>query len=152
MGTEGLFDYIPAWSREAVVGKVHLGELGYDFATPPLLVGGLAMEYYGLRMAGADTDLVVTEGDYHGLAQRHPQHLKDLAGDLGVCIHGFEVWRSIWMMGYDYLSDGAHDEGAFRVVSFERLLVMRVAAMTQTKYHDDLLLMRDRMAQIMYGT
>lgn len=30
-----------------------------NFSTKPLLVGGMAMEYYGLRKSGADIDLIM---------------------------------------------------------------------------------------------
>jgi hypothetical protein len=35
--------------------------LGYRFKSKPLLIGGAAMEHYGLRKRWADIDLVVTD-------------------------------------------------------------------------------------------
>jgi hypothetical protein len=35
--------------------------LSYRFKSKPLLIGGAAMEHYGLRKRGADIDLVVTD-------------------------------------------------------------------------------------------
>ena len=40
-----------------------LEKLDYQFQNKPLLIGGKAMEYYGLRRAGADIDLVISESD-----------------------------------------------------------------------------------------
>ena len=60
-----------------------LKESRLSFAAKPILIGGMAMEYYGMRKAGADIDLVISEPDYQKLAR------KDLYGDLGVVINEF---------------------------------------------------------------
>ena len=39
-------------------------QLNYKFRYKPLLIGGKAMEYYGLRKAGDDVDLVVHPDDH----------------------------------------------------------------------------------------
>lgn len=39
------------------------------FSNKPILVGGMAMEYYGLRKSGNDIDLVVSDEDYQTLAR-----------------------------------------------------------------------------------
>ena len=147
----GIFDLTREQHRHAVSQRVVLAPLNFSFSVPPLLVGGLAMEYYGLRPAGSDIDLVITVEDYDRLAGQYPDNLKNLWGDLGVCVHGFEIWRTIWMLDYAFLSEGAHEEAEFIVISFERLLLMRVGAMAKPKYHADLELMRGRMEEILYG-
>jgi hypothetical protein len=53
-----------------------LDYLGHAFSAKPLLIGGKAMEFHGLRPAD----------DCTALAARYPEHLKNLAGDLGVRI------------------------------------------------------------------
>lgn len=42
------------------------------------------MEYYGLRKAGADVDLVISCQDHKRLVEKYPDHVKDLYGDIGV--------------------------------------------------------------------
>jgi hypothetical protein len=79
--------------------EIDFAPLDYAFATRPLLIGGKAMEYYELRSAGDDIDLVVTAADYEGLARRYPDRLKEIGADLGVCVGRFEVWRSIYLWG-----------------------------------------------------
>ncbi len=116
---------------------VGLGRLGYVFARKPLLVGGKAMEYYGLRKAGADVDLVADREDVRRLIALHPARVKDLWGDLGVCPFEFEIWASICLFTYDDLADGAVDEGEVRVVSLEKLLLMKALAMHKEKYLQD---------------
>jgi len=49
---------------------IDLGNLNYKFKKKPLLVGGKAMEYYGLRKAGEDIDFIVTKKDYNKLAKQ----------------------------------------------------------------------------------
>jgi hypothetical protein len=99
------------------VPDIPLHLLDYRFTTPPLLIGGMAMEYYGLRVSGADIDFVATRADYAGLAALHPDQLKDLHGDLGVCVGPFEVWTSICRFDYDALAIGALDCGALDCAS-----------------------------------
>ena len=113
------------------------------FESKPILIGGMAMEYYGIRRSGADIDLVITDKDYQTLAASNPDKCKDLWGDLGVVIGPFEIWRSIARMDYSFYLKDAVDEGAAYVVSLERLMFMRVIAMGVEKYRDDLQLMID---------
>ena len=47
---------------------IPLDTLAYPFREKPLLIGGKAMEYYGLRKAGADIDLVISVADHTRLA------------------------------------------------------------------------------------
>jgi hypothetical protein len=96
------------------------------------------MEYYGLRQAGADIDFVITAEDYAGLSAQYPEHLKDLWGDLGVCVYEFEIWKSICLFDYAFLSEGALDQGDYRVISLEKLLFLKALAMHKDKYRADL--------------
>ena len=122
---------------------IDLAKLNFTFSSPPLLIGGMAMQYYGLRPSGADIDFVITRADYARLAQQYPDNLKDLWGDLGVCVFEFEIWQSICLFDYDFLSQGALEpidrgEAAYRVISLEKLLFLKALAMQVEKYHADL--------------
>ena len=117
---------------------INLAKLDYTFRSKPLLIGGKAMEYYGLRQAGADIDFVVVREDYEALAARYPDTLKDLWGDLGVCPFEFEIWTSICLHTYEDLSPGALDLGDYLVISLEKLLLLKALAMKVEKYHHDL--------------
>ena len=112
------------------------------FSSKPILIGGMAMEYYGMRKSGADIDLVITDADYQMLADKYPDCRKDLWGDLGVVVGKFEIWRSIALLDYDFYCKDAVDEGDVLVVSLDRLLFMRVIAMEVDKYMNDLKLMK----------
>jgi hypothetical protein len=120
--------------------NIDLGKLNFTFSSKPLLIGGKAMEYYGLRQAGADIDFVITAADYQRLSAQYPDHLKDLWGDLGVCEFEFEIWQSICLLDYDYLSSGAVELDEYLVISLERLLVLKSLAVEVEKYRRDVLL------------
>jgi hypothetical protein len=124
---------------EGIVNK--LAALELTFTKKPLIIGGKAMEYYGMRKAGADIDLIICDEDYQDLAKKHPEKTKDIWGDLGVVIDPFEIWRSIRCIDYDFYIKDAIDEGSVLMVSLDRLLAMRVFAMGVPKYMEDLKMM-----------
>lgn len=113
------------------------------FSKKPILIGGMAMEYYGMRKSGADIDLVICDKDYQSLAMKYPNKRKDILGDLGVVIDIFEIWRSIALLDYDFYLKDAIDVGSALVISLDRLLFMRVIAMDVKKYKDDLMMIKD---------
>ena len=95
------------------------------------------MEYYGLRQAGADIDLIADKEDVINLIKLYPERVKDLWGDLGTCPYEFEIWKSICLFTYDELCEKAIDEGDFLVISLEKLLLMKALAMKVEKYFND---------------
>lgn len=124
--------------------------LGYRFKSKPLLIGGAAMEHYGLRKRGADIDLVVIDEDYQALASMHPAFKRDIYGDLGVCMDDYEVWRTIMMFGYDHLSEEAEERGDLLVVSLEKLLLLKALGMSEEKYFEDLRLIVKKIIDNQY--
>lgn len=118
--------------------NIELGKLDYKFKYKPLLIGGKAMEYYGLRKAGVDIDLVVHPIDHETLVNKYPSNIKDLYGDIGVCEFGFEIWNQICTFDYQYLTANAIEEENFLVISLEMLLFLKALAMEIPKYHMDL--------------
>jgi hypothetical protein len=129
---------------------IELSKLSFSFSTKPLLIGGMAMQYYGLRQSGADIDFVITRQDYERLAAQYPDHLRDLWGDLGVCVFEFEIWKSICLFDYDFLSQGAVEQEHWRVISLEKLLFLKAMAMKVEKYHRDLELIVEKFLHDQY--
>lgn len=117
---------------------LNFDKLDYCFIHKSLLVGGKAMEYYGLRKAGRDIDLVIHADDHQILKEKYPSHIKDLYGDIGICEFDFEIWNQICMFDYDYLREHAIEEENYLVISLEKLLFMKALAMEIPKYHDDM--------------
>ena len=120
-----------------------LNEIPLSFIKKPIIIGGMAMEYYGMRKSGRDIDLIISQDDYHALSEKYPDNKKDLYGDSGFIINKFEIWRSIALIDYIFFLKDAVDEGNVLVVSIDRLLWMRVCAMEVEKYKKDLDLMKE---------
>ena len=129
---------------------IDLEKLDFEFTSKPLLIGGKAMEHYGLRKAGADIDFVITAEDYDRLARKYPGDLREIGGDLGVCVFEFEIWKSICLFDYQFLSAGAVEQDAYRVISLERLLFLKALGMKESKYHKDLELVVGKVLQVRY--
>lgn len=108
----------------------HLKELGVPFATKPLVFGGAAMEYYGLRKRGHDIDFIVSFEDYDTALRLYPGGKKDLWGDWGVVAGEFELFRTVWKLDLGYLSEGALEFPQYRVIGLDRLLLMKALAMS----------------------
>ena len=62
--------------------EIDLSPLNHRFLDKPLLIGGMAMEYYGLRKSGMDIDFVVSARDHQTLIQNYPDSVKDIYGDI----------------------------------------------------------------------
>jgi hypothetical protein len=129
--------------------RLHL--LNYDFLHQPLVIGGKAMEYYGLRKAGEDSDLVIHPEDHAALLAKYPDHVKDLYGDIGVCEFGFEIWNQICMFDYDHLRTDALAENDYLIISLEKLLFLKAIAMHIPKCHEDLQLIVGLVLKRAYG-
>jgi hypothetical protein len=132
--------------------NIDLNKLNFQFTSKPLLIGGKAMEYYGLRPAGNDIDFVVSIEDHARLWQQYPDCHKDLWADFGVCVHEFEIWDSIMLFDYAALSDRAVEEDDMLVISLEKLLLLKALAMREPKYHRDLELITERITRMQYET
>lgn len=117
--------------------NIDLNILNYHFLQKPLVVGGMAMEYYALRKAGEDIDLVASHNDIRALIALYPDRLKDIWGDLGVCPYNYEIFKTICLLNYDDLSEGAVDLGEVLMISLEKLLVMKTLGIHKEKYLND---------------
>jgi hypothetical protein len=117
---------------------IPLEKLAYAFDEKPVVVGGKAMEYYGLRKSGDDIDLVASQGDIANLIKLYPSRLKDLSGDLGVCPFEFEIWRTINYFDYSHYRENSVEQDQYRIVSLEKLLVMKAMAIEKEKYFRDI--------------
>jgi hypothetical protein len=102
------------------------------------------------RPSGADVDFVITAEDYKHLARQYPDALKDLGGDLSVCVFEFEIWKSICLFDYEFLSVRAQGQDGYRVISLEKLLFLKALAMKVEKYHRDLELIVARVLKDRY--
>lgn len=130
--------------------EINLNKLNYKFKDKPLLIGGKAKEYYDIRKSGADIDFVVSEADYLGLSTKYRENLKDLYGDLGVTIFEFEIWKTICLFNYEFLSDEAIEKDEYKIISLEKLLFLTSLAIKKEKYLDDLKLIVNKVLELKY--
>ena len=131
---------------------IPLETLDYTFLDKPLLVGGMAMEYYGLRKTGADIDLVISARDHARLKLQYPDHIKDLYGDIGICEFTFEIWNQICRYDYEELRIDALEEPDLLIISLEKLLFLKTLAIKQEKYYQDVLLLVDEILRRKYAS
>ncbi len=138
--------------------NIDLSSLKYSFKNKPLLVGGKAMEYYGLRKAGADIDFIVSLEDYENLAKMYPDNTEDIFGDKGVKVDIFEIWTCIRLFDYNFYSQKAIEEDQFLVISLDKLFLLKgLAALdkkldqeTHEKYMRDLEMIAEKIENIQY--
>lgn len=131
--------------------NLNLQSLAYTFLDPPLLVGGKAMEYYNLRKSGADIDLVISARDHAALVNQYPDHLKDLFGDIGVCVGEFEIWNTIMLFDYNFLGEHSLEQSEFRVIALDKLLFLKTLAVHDPKNANDVQLIIEKINKIQYG-
>lgn len=115
-------------NKSVIDNALDISSIGITFSSKPIVVGGLAMEYYGLRKCGNDIDLIISNEDYQILASQYSECKIDIWGDLGIKFNQFELLRSISRLDYDFYSNGAVEYEKYKVLSFERLFFMTAAA------------------------
>lgn len=115
-------------NKDVIDSIVDLSCLGITFTSKPLIIGGLAMEYYGIRKSGKDVDLIISNQDYHAFANKYQDNRKDKWGDLGILIGKYELFRSIFRLDYGFYSEGAAEYEKYKVISLEKLFFMKAIA------------------------
>lgn len=134
-----------------LIEEIDLTAAGISFTAKPLLIGGLAMEYYGIRKHGNDIDFIITDEDYQTLANRYPENQRDKWGDLFLSVAPYEFLRSIFRLDYAFLSDGAIEYENCQVISLEKLFFMKVLAFENQpeveKHEEDYKLIMDYFLQ-----
>ncbi|MEO1771967.1 hypothetical protein [Candidatus Enterococcus ferrettii] len=114
--------------NEQLIKEIDLSIAGITFREKPLLIGGLSMEYYGIRKHGNDIDFIVAEEDYQALAAKYPKNQQDKWGDRFLSVASYEFLRSIFRFDYAFLATGAIEYEHCKVISLEKLFFMKVLA------------------------
>jgi hypothetical protein len=129
-----------------------LARLTITLDAKPVIYGGLAMEYYGLREHGSDIDLLISEQDLALMWARFPDHRKDIWGDWGLLVDGVEMFRSVYRLDARFYGEGAEELANCRVISIERLLFMKWLAQGSIEKNDrDLALIRQHFMRAQHG-
>jgi len=129
--------------------KVPLHIIDYSFKHKPIVIGGYAMAYYGLRQAGKDVDLVVAKEDFTLMCARFPHRQVEKFDEKGIYYKPFEIWPVFRGYTYWQLRRMSHDEGFFRVISLKMLFTLKMLSASderldptiRQKYAKDLALM-----------
>ena len=114
---------------------IDLNKLDIVFNDKPIIVGGMAMEYYGIRNHGDDIDFIVSNCDYLKLETRYRNYRKDMWGDFGVKINEYELFRSMWKFDYNFFDNGSLEFEQYKIISIDMLLRMKVFAMDAEEKH-----------------
>lgn len=109
------------------------------------------MEYYGLRKAGRDIDFVVSAEDHQDLLRRYPNNVRDIHGDIGICVDDLEMWNRICLFEYDLLKEGCIHAGDICIAHLHKLLLLKALAMGQQKYQRDLELIVQEILKRQYA-
>ena len=117
-------------------------KLNYEFIKPPILIGGGAMEYYGMRKTGHDYDFMITIEDCNNLKSLKKKsntfggteiNSDALSTDMDntfSSIDGFDIDLAVTMFKYryDFFDHNTKSLGPYKVVSRENLLFMKALA------------------------
>ena len=131
--------------------NINLDILEYDFLRKPLIIGGKAMEYYNLRKAGIDIDIVIDKEDHKYLMKKYPNNIKNLYGDIGICEFGFEIWNQICTFDYENLTLNSIEEKKYKIISLEKLLFLKALSIEIPKCHKDLEMIVGLILKKAYG-
>ena len=93
--------------KSKILETIDLNKLEISFFDKPIIVGGMAMEYYGMRKHGEDIDFIVSNCDYLQLEKKYRNFRKDMWGDFGIRVNEYELFRSMWKFDYQYFNIGA---------------------------------------------
>jgi hypothetical protein len=124
-------------NSELMDSIIDFSVIGVNFDDKPIIIGGLAMEYYGLRKHGSDVDFIVSNRDYQKLEEKYRDYRKDIWGDWGIQVHGYEMFRSIYRFDYDYYGVGALEFDNYKMISIDLLFRMKVYAMKAGEKHSN---------------
>ncbi len=116
-----------------VKDNLNLSSIDVQFIDKPLIFGGMAMEYYGLRTHGDDIDMFVTDKDYKSLADRYPESRKDIWGNLSVNLDKYSFNLCVCHMDYDFYAKEAVEYDDFKIISYDRLYFMAASAWRSEK-------------------
>ncbi len=116
-------------NKSVIEANLDLSHLNVIFSSKPLIFGGMAMEYYGLRKHGDDIDMFVTDKDYRVLAEKYPDNTIDVWGNLSVVLGKYSFNLCVCHMDYHFYGVAAVEHENFRVISFDRLYFMAASAM-----------------------
>ena len=134
--------------KSKILEIIDLNKLEISFFDKPIIVGGMAMEYYGMRKHGEDIDFIVSNRDYLQLEARYRNFRKDMWGDFGIKVNEYELFRSMWKFDYKYFNNGVIEFDEYNIISIDMLFRMKIFAMDAGEKHkNDIELLKNYFMQ-----
>ena len=121
--------------KSKILETIDLNKLEISFFDKPIIVGGMAMEYYGMRKHGEDIDFIVSNRDYLQLETKYRNFRKDMWGDFGIKVNEYELFRSMWKFDYKYFNNGVIEFDEYKIISIDMLFRMKVFAIDSEEKH-----------------
>ena len=115
----------------------YLKFLNYKFQDKPLIVGGYALQYYGIRKAGHDIDMMVSLRDWKKLTKLHPNNINHHGGnDSTINIRGeydIDLIKTLYHYDYKFLSQNSKELNNCKIISIENQFLVKALPALQKK-------------------
>ena len=106
-----------------------------DFCDKPLVLGGLALEYYGIRKSGPDFDYMVSSRDWNKAKQGNLGKINLFGGkketDIDATINiekdgeYIDIISTLFQYEYSYLSSESIEFDSYKIINVEKLLFLK---------------------------
>lgn len=105
----------------------------YKFKHKPLVVGGLAMEYYNIRKSGHDYDYIVSPSDWKILKKLHPTKINLFGGETETDVDStinlkdanVDLISTLFQYKYNFLKKDAIHKDTYLIISLDKLLLTK---------------------------
>lgn len=113
----------------------------YKFSKPPILIGGKALEYYGIRK-GHDYDFIICKKDYKELLKKFKTNKKVFPSNMvGVqdAKNNVDYFAKILIFDYEYFVKHAKKLGKILISSKEDLILLKaITGFYEDPVNDDI--------------
>jgi hypothetical protein len=103
-------------------------DTNYLFINKPLVVGGLALEYYGIRNSGPNFDYIVSSKDWNNLKKAFPDKINLFGDDSKLNLYNnlqVNLILTQFKFNYDELSKNALEFEFFKIIDIEKQLLVK---------------------------
>ena len=110
-----------------------LNSVPYKFIHKPLVLGGFAMEYYGLRETIHDYDYMVSPEDWKSLKIKFPDKInlfggkteKDVDATINLLDEKVDLISTLYQIDYNFLKKGAKEFENYYIISVDKQLLVK---------------------------
>tara|TARA_B100001093_G_C26766773_1_gene988238 strand:- start:523 stop:984 length:462 start_codon:yes stop_codon:yes gene_type:complete len=104
----------------------------YLFIDKPIVLGGLALEYYGIRSSGPNFDYIVSSKDWNNLEKAFPDKINAFGGNSKygskINLHDnlqINLISNCFNFNYDEISKNALEFEFFKIIDLEKQLLIK---------------------------